>query len=165
MEGRLKKLLAILSIILISGCSASNTSISTSSNRTWLDIQKQQPEMMELCNQGDFRGQLYQGQTKQHTVAECRLMLAYTLSDVFSKDVTDSIYEMTGEVWYLIPVGSPQNKSVSTTNSSAALETFLIGVGAGLANQTTTNNTNRAINCTTTSTGYLTNGLITNCYK
>ena len=38
----MKKLLAILSIILISGCSTSNTSVSTSTKRTWLDIQKQQ---------------------------------------------------------------------------------------------------------------------------
>ena len=159
----MKKLLAIITVLALAACSASNKSVVK--NRAVYDILNDPAEIAEIdkyfCNKS-LRVQKthYPNQTKVHSLEECRLIIAYAVSDIKIKSVEDSIYKFTDKKY-----NADKQIRVNTTNNSAAMETFLMGVGAGLANQTTTNNTNRAMNCTTTSTGYLTSGLITNCYK
>ena len=156
----MRKLLAIITVLALAACGQTQQRIG------WWDIMQQVDAMPdhglnELCSE-EQNYNIYTNQTKPHTRRQCKIMLAYLMSNVEDKNVADAIYKLSDKKWYPVPIkirGSARTDGV-------ALDAFLMGVGAGLANQqTAAPRTNRVINCTTTSTGYLTNGLITNCYK
>ncbi|MDB3860649.1 hypothetical protein N9301_04150 [Paracoccaceae bacterium] len=145
-------------------------------------------------SQFDMKSNLYAGQTRTHTATECVLISYFLISDGKNKQWAENIAKITDgnfkhaledeKYKHLDGRFSPieehladesLGKSITdacignhkkTRSTDDAWLAFLAGMGAGLANQqTTAPRTNRIINCTTTSTGYLTSGLITNCYK